>query len=176
MIIDYDKLTAFEASSIVVAAAGLALIGTEIFISMPMQTRTELASAFNLFDMHEQVATVSSTAQFSYTVAQDFMEEFDLAFNQTLSFPDQIGTPLIKFADSFSTYSRSMAINYQANAMAEPNGGEVLGAMFVKNPETLNVDYSAGSVSASSIIKHPRKQYYYHAPEMVSHMLQGKAK
>jgi hypothetical protein len=171
---NYNNLSLFESCAIVIAAVGLALIGLEIFVTLPSDSQEKYAAAVrDTFDMHDNYYQVANNVEFVFGTVDAYYNEFYLASTQVLSFPDEIGTPILKFADDFGNYMSSVADNYTENNIAyaeHNNAGKVLGAM-------LSIDKPNEPVSQAApvpkINKIP-KAYYYHAPELVDQFLNNK--
>jgi hypothetical protein len=133
MTTNYQKLNPFEILSILVAVLGLGLILSEIFITLPQKQQLAVAQSFQIFDMRQEVSQVADTTQFVASTVNDFYAQFDMAFVQTFSFPEQVGKPIIQVAQSLDDYANTMAINYEINnAEPQQGAGEVLGAMITK--------------------------------------------
>ncbi|MBX4204884.1 MAG: hypothetical protein KW788_01690 [Candidatus Doudnabacteria bacterium] len=164
---NYNNLTAFEACAIFIATIGLVLIGFEIYITLPTHQKTAVSDAFGMFDMHEHVAKVTDKVQFAYMVGEDFYNQFDLAFTQVFSYPDQVGVPVLKFANSLDTYSQSVAYGYRVNNVdQESKTGQILGAFFDKDAAFESRDQAAARQTYKIY-----KQYYYHAPSVVKQLI-----
>src|SRR6266498_5023892 len=116
---NYQNLSNFEASVILVASLGVALVGLEVYAGLPAQTQGQVADAFLGFDLHEQISAAASKVSFAselvFAATDEFYKQFDIAFVQTFSFPDQIGVPVLMAAQTIGRYSDSIALNYQNN-------------------------------------------------------------
>lgn len=163
---NYNNLTPFEVCIVIAAVIGLALIGVEVYVSMPSHQQKAMTAAFSMFDMHEEFVSVANTYTFATGTMQEFYRQFDIAFNQTFSFPEEIGEPVLKFAKTVNDYSSFVAANYQKNlAISQTynsvNPGEILGAVFKPHAQ--------GTVSSATIheTRSVYKEYYYHAPSVV---------
>ena len=158
---NYNNLTKFEACIVFVAVVGIALIGLEFYAGLSAQTRTQVAAAFEVFDLHSQFNQVSSMAETTIAVTNDFYNQFDIAFTQVFSFPDAIGTPLIQVADSFGSYAEAVASNYHSSYVAQTQmQGRVLGASLISQQAESVVQQTQSTAVA-------RKHYDYLAPSFV---------
>jgi hypothetical protein len=163
---NYNNLTFFEMCAVFAVVVGVGLICFEIYTALPQNEKAQVSGAFVMFDMHEDFAQSAIGFQSMAFFMQNYYDQFDLAFTQTFSFPDEIGTPVLKFASALDSYSQSVTYAYQQNNVGNSaNVGQVLGAMFVK--ETHSVLVSDPTPSP----QHFHKQYYYHEPTMVQKLL-----
>ena len=176
---NYQNLSAFEMSAVVVAAIGLVLVGLQIFVTLPADKQMQVAAAFQILDVHNSVAGAYSGVAGTYALAtdtmQNFYEQFDIAFVQTFSYPDTIGYQTQRIATAVANYSDSVAVSYRNTSNAEnQNLGQVLGALIVNQQTEAPVSTVAQTPQsqAPNFIK-PNfyKQYYYHAPQMVGKLL-----
>jgi hypothetical protein len=155
MTTDYENMNLFEAASVVMIAAGLALIGFQFFIALPEHSQQEILTSFNVFDLNETVAD----ATLAYTFINDY------GFNSMETFYDEfykesyqlVVAPLVKdlkvqaqvytalaheVSDGFTDWSEYLASNYPSNVGksvlpgVEANaGGKVMGAFYEKLSE-----------------------------------------
>jgi hypothetical protein len=162
---NYNNLSFFEMCAVVAVVVGVALICFEIFAALPQNQKLAVSDAFAMFDMHEELATSAATIESVHFAVQNYYDQFNIAFVQTFSYPEQIGTPVLKLADALDSYSQNVSYAYvQNNVNNAPNMGQVLGAMFVKESSD-----APAAVSLPSLPIH--KQYYYHAPSVVQKLL-----
>jgi hypothetical protein len=160
---NYQNLSLFEGLSVIVAVIGVALIGFEVYASCSSSVQSEIASAFSIFDIHEQTSATISNIQFVMATTQAFYDEFDLAFQQTFSYPDQIGEPILHFASAVGTYADSIAGNYSQSSIAMNNrAGEVLGVSFSSD---VTADISVEQYIP--VKKSTENHYHYLAPSFV---------
>jgi hypothetical protein len=165
---NYNNLSLFESCAIFMAALGMLLIGIQIYLILPGENQIQVAGAFNLLDVHESFAQAQVTTQFVTGTMDDFYKQFDIAFTELFSFPDTVGTPVIKFADAIGNYSDSVGTGYAQNNLRPSEGlGEILGAyMTAQNIQPVE---PAGSLYVKS--QQINKKYYYHAPTMVQKLI-----
>lgn len=134
---DYKNLKAFDCAAIFVLFIGIALIGLIVFNLLTTEQRRNVALAISFFDLHEQAKKQVDTVDFILSVPDEFLAQFYLAFNQTMSFPDNIEPALVKLAEvkeQVESYSDVIASNYLADNTPEEMAyeGSVLGA-FIEN-------------------------------------------
>jgi hypothetical protein len=167
---NYNNLTSFEACIILIAVVGVALIGVQIYVSLSRTQQVAITDAFSMFDMHQEFAKISDNTQFTLGVMQSFYDQFDVAFVQTFSYPDLVGTPVMKFTASFENYSQSVALGYKQNNISnDENVGQVLGAFTIGNDSTVQATQTLSTGAIENAIT--SKQYYYHAPGLVQQLL-----
>lgn len=143
---NYQNLTGFEAAAVFVAIIGIGLIGFEVYVTLPQRTQIEVVAAFEIFDVREPVAKTVSAVDTVLAITEENFKQFELAFIQTFSFPEEIGEPLIAFGDSFANYSEAIAANYMRNNFEfQSDAGRVAGASItapVEMPKPIETELS----------------------------------
>jgi hypothetical protein len=138
----YKKLTAFEGALVVMIVLGVALIGLEIFVSLPARTQVAFTDAVQIFDMHDSVVEQAELlGQIPDSMIQVY-QQFDLAFVQTMALGDQFN----QFADLYETTfektsalaSSSLALLQQQVPAVASAQGLVLGATTSAEPDPVS--------------------------------------
>lgn len=143
---DYKNLNAIESLAVFFAVTGLFLIGAISFATLPSRTQAQVATAIQIFDMHEQLsAQAEGFKLLAYDLPQDFLGEFYQAFTQVAVIPyetiqgwQELGEDAKVAYGHVLVFSETLAMEYEKN--------------FVKtNPTTLALSIT-GKVSGESII------------------------
>ena len=127
---DFSKLRFFEAAIIGMIFLGLAIIGSEIYLSVPQSAQESIAFALEIFDLHEPITEQAYQLQELIAVMEDVYKEFNLAFIQTV----EIDELAISITDqSYEAYNFILATldsaesDYKMIAIAAEHAGKVLG-------------------------------------------------
>jgi hypothetical protein len=113
---DYKNLNSFEVSAVVLAASGLALIGTIMFSSLSANQQEHFITAIRMFDIHEQAGEELVALENIFEYQQNFMNQFYIAFAQEAQLPDsvmQAPTKVAQAYNSFLAYSDQFEADYQ---------------------------------------------------------------
>jgi hypothetical protein len=104
---DFKKLTAFEGALVSMIVLGIAIIGFEIYTSLPARTQVAFADAVQVFDMHEPVVQqVKLLNEVSLSMLRVY-DQFNMAFMQTMALGDELNS----FSDLYeSSYEKVAAI------------------------------------------------------------------
>jgi hypothetical protein len=139
MTTDYKNLTLFEAASVLMVAFGVALIGFQMFLALPNEAKTEVASAIQVLEMSHVWETQMEVNEFVFGGMEEFYKEFYIALVDVMepvnSGVDQIADSYSQIAYAVTEYSEMLASNYNHNYVSsgvETNGGNVLGAFIEK--------------------------------------------
>jgi hypothetical protein len=130
---DFKKLTAFEGALVAMIVLGVAIIGFEIFTSLPTRMQVAFADAVQVFDMQEPVVQQAKLLEEVSLSMVRFYDEFNLAFIQTMAMGDEFN----KFSDLYeSAYEKAAALTNTSLAHLQEKvpavasaKGLVLGAM-----------------------------------------------
>jgi hypothetical protein len=87
---DFKKLTRYECVLISIIVLGLAIIGFEIFASLPNKTQGDITAAFDIFDIHEKVTEQYYQLASLVDIGDDVFNEFNLAFNQMFAIDEEL--------------------------------------------------------------------------------------
>jgi hypothetical protein len=141
MTTDYKNLTAFEMAAVFMIVIGISLIGFQVFISLPDQTKTEITTAVQILSMPDVLDTQLEVNEFVFGGIKEFYNEFYIASYQLVLDPvmdgiDRVSLNYQKFAAAFKEVSDSLASNYQNNyvqsGVEAGVEGNVLGAYLEK--------------------------------------------
>jgi len=146
---NFQNINTFEACTIFMIVVGVALIGAVFYDSLNDSQQSKLNYAVSFLDVHEQAAQESEAVAFIFNVPNEFFNQFNIAFIQTMSFPDnvaqaldtaqEIATSVEKsvqtIADVVGNYSDQVAFDYTAvNKANSDYQGKVLGAFLEVAP------------------------------------------
>jgi len=94
-------LNSFEVCVVLMIVVGFAIIGLILVSSLTPRQQTAVATSFEIFDMQEQIAKVGSALSFINTTANEFYNQFYLAFVQTVTLPDDFMATASDLASGF---------------------------------------------------------------------------
>jgi hypothetical protein len=140
MTTDYKNLNLFEIAAVSMIAVGIALVGFQVFMSLPQTAQTKVASALQVFEMSGAAQEVWSIESAANNIVLNRMEDFYdglfVAIGE-VAMPvaddvSEIAGNVSRIAHAFSGISDNIALNYQNN-YATPGveagmGGKVMGA------------------------------------------------
>lgn len=142
MTTDYKNLSLFEAASIAMIAIGIALVGFQVFLSLPDSTQAKITGSFQVLEMSTAAQDIWGTVDLVNDVAfggmEEFMEEFYIAMGE-VAVPvadnvEQSANNFIALVNAVAVASDSIALDYQNNYAAlgveAGMGGRVMGAYF----------------------------------------------
>lgn len=129
MTTDYKKLTRYECALIGMIVLGLAIIGFEIFSSLPINAQVSLKQGMAVLDIHESVIEQSYQMAMLFDVANDVFPAFHESFSKTLAIDEELFAfydfSLAAF-ENVKTYAAEI-MPPSAVAMEYQNLGSVLG-------------------------------------------------
>jgi hypothetical protein len=189
---NYQSINLFEVAVVGMITIGFVLIGVILFSGLTPRSQTNVASAFNMFDIHEQMAsTVNSTIdseQFVMDVPNEFYNQFYVAFNQVATMPsDTFDLPVAVAAElarnitvTINNLSDQVAEGYaeqvqtqdyiaeltQGGTMVayENLQGKVLGASIDRSFK--NSTAGCGSVTGNTTEQTLKMTYGYNPPDL----------
>jgi hypothetical protein len=135
---NYQKLNLTESLAIIIAILGVGLLSLLGFNSLSVEQKNVVVSGLQVFDIHEQVAhDAQLIKQMSFDFPQEFLQKFYVAFEQTLSLPEDeiawwqtMGQQTQIALNNFGEFSERIAIHYQSlnqPKIASPPIGQVAG-------------------------------------------------
>jgi hypothetical protein len=129
MTTDYKKLTRYEAALIGMIVLGLAIIGFEIFSSLPGSAQASIKQGMAVLDIHESVVEQSYQMAMLLDVVDDVFPAFNESISQTFAIDEEL-LGLYDFTvsamDSVKTYAAQI-MPQTAIALESYNTGSVLG-------------------------------------------------
>lgn len=150
---NYQNLNHFEISTVILIFLGVGLAGTIFFSALNFQQQKNIASAVNMFDLHEQAISQLDSMEFVFSTTDAYYQQFYNAFAELAVLPEEdisywetFGQQTRITLDNFLNYSDQIALNYnQLNQTVKPNfAGSVAGASIVNHdpvyqPPNLNL-------------------------------------
>jgi hypothetical protein len=129
MTTDFNKLTRYECALVGMIVLGLAIIGFEIFSSLPNSAQASIKQGMAVLDIHESVVEQSYQMAMLLDVADDIFPAFNESISQTFAIDEEL---LVFYDFSLSTMEsvKSYALeitSHQAVAFESPGAGTVLG-------------------------------------------------
>ena len=138
---DFQKLNIFESATIGMMVVGIVLVGVIFFYALPENRQINIKKSVAFLDVHEQTGKPLKTVQSVLETPALYLDEFYLAFTQTLSLPvdmeivaanvDSVGQDFGLLADYFGGIYESQysSRNNYGNA-AKVATGRVLGVSY----------------------------------------------
>jgi hypothetical protein len=142
MTTDYKNLSLFEAAAVVMISVGIALVGFQVFISMPDAAQAKVAAALQVLEMSDAAQEIWAVEQAANDIVFNGMEEFLDGFYVALG---EVAMPIAgnleetagsftAAMDALNEVSEHIASNYQNNYVVPGveggMGGRVMGAYF----------------------------------------------
>jgi hypothetical protein len=126
---DYKKLDLFEGIVVCAIIMGLGLIGAITFSGLTTKQQSQVASAVQMLDLHEQVPEVLDTAKFvAYDVPQDFLNRFYIAFTEIGTIPSEELDSIAVLPSQIKTAYDNLLDSSGHLALEPTDSGRVLGA------------------------------------------------
>ena len=161
---DYKNLKLAESLAVIFAALGISLVGAISFTALPAKNQTQVATALQVFDMHEQPSRQwrEGFVFLAYDLPQDFLGKFYTAFNEVAVIPYETILSWQELGQDALDFSEQVAIAYQRNflhenqtAIALAQEGEVAGASIVAEAPLLEniVPASIGRVKVADDLR-----------------------
>lgn len=157
---DYKNLDLFEASAVTFAAVGVLLLGVISYSSLDEGHQRMVASAFEMFDLHEQAVQQGHAMHaMIFKMPQAALDEFYLAFSDGMVLPDSAASWVETFAqqtqvaisDTLEFSDRVTIAFYRTvesnNRFLLPDPGRVAGAAIFTE------DQSASDGAEESVLK-----------------------
>lgn len=144
MTTDYKNLSLFEIAAVSMIAVGIALVGFQVFISLPDTAQAKVTSALQVLEMNEPAGEVW---QIQTGVNDLVFHGTETIYNEVLVAIGEIASPvaddIVQTQENFALIARSLnrisdniALNYQNNyassGVETGMGGKVMGAYFEK--------------------------------------------
>lgn len=142
MTTDYKNLSRFEVAAVSMIAIGIALVGFQVFISLPDTAQAKIVDAMQVFEMSDAAQEVWAVEvavdDFVFDGVEDFYEGMFVAIGE-VAMPvaddfSKTGNNFAAVARAFSSVSDNIALNYQDNyvesGVETDMGGRVMGAYF----------------------------------------------
>ncbi|MBX4188331.1 MAG: hypothetical protein KW793_04335 [Candidatus Doudnabacteria bacterium] len=137
----------FEGAAVVMIAVGIGLISMQLFLSLPENKQSKVASSFDVFEMSDAIASVweveSTVNEYVFNGVEDFYKEFHVAFSDVMPSPDaeiksiastlkDVSVAYFEISDSLVHMSETLASNYENNyavtGVEASVGGKIMGA------------------------------------------------
>ncbi len=84
---DYQNINSFDVAVVSMITIGFIIIGIILFGTLTPRQQTNISSALEIFDIHEQVVNETETVQFVFNIPNEFYKEFYVAFVEVASVP-----------------------------------------------------------------------------------------
>ncbi len=118
---NYQKLNLTEGIAVLIAIIGVSLISLLGYNALSSEQKSLALSGFEIFDMHNQLAhEAEAIKRLTWDGPQEFMNQFYLAFTQTMTLPQEemawwqtFGQQTKVALNSFGEFSEQIAIQYQ---------------------------------------------------------------
>jgi len=126
---NYEDLNWFEAATVTVMVIGFVLIGLFMFNSVSEDQQKNISSAFDMFDIHEEIVQPIQTMKFiAYDAPQEVMNQFYIAFTEVASLSSEQVEIFQQMPNKVKLAIYDL-LDQSANvAVASTDEGKVLGA------------------------------------------------
>lgn len=123
----HDQLKVFNVLTVIAIVVGLTLVFGLVFAAVGDKALDSVVSALEIFDASESWPTVVEAAKFPFFAAENFFDQFYLAFEQTMVIPEEHFTLVAGLFKNISEYSESLAVGGGAVIAQQTNySGQIL--------------------------------------------------
>ncbi len=133
---DYQNLNLFEGLAVFLAAVGVGLVSTMMFMSMPSEQQISFKQAVAFLDIHEQAQAEMKTLALSFGLYENFLDEFYIASTEILAVPESQLQETIRLIGHVRQGTEKIL------ALHPKPGGQVLGVSIEKCSDPPKPAYS----------------------------------
>jgi hypothetical protein len=170
-------INSFEIAVVSMIVVGFILIGFTVFFSLTPRQQSNLAGAFQMFDIHEETAAGFENFKFIINIPNEFNKQFYKSFTEIATLPSETFDVPRQIASEFSRnitsainnlsnqvamgYSNQTQAHEQTAELAQLNPqGKVMGAMI-----DLTDKFSSAAVVEQKVPPSLNMHYDYQPPK-----------